>query len=139
IVKIRIARSVFMCLSSENYLFPLGMTAAGLRLNRPAIPTTSNRISMTPKAVIVVQRAVEMPSPNRRSSVGAKFKRLSQSSLKFKKAARTPTSEPPAIYPEQSRTPGLDSDFSALGGLTRSTIHRITPPTKIGKDVWIGK
>ena len=44
---------------------------------------------MTPNAVIVVQRASDIPWPKMRSIAGAKFNCLSQSSLKFKNAANT--------------------------------------------------
>src|SRR6267142_687433 len=133
------ARSVFIFTSRQNYSFPFFTVAADLWVKRPATPTISSRTNIKPKAVIVVQRAEDIPSPSSRSSAGAKFSCLTQSSLKFRNAATTPTSEPPAMYPEQSNTPGLDSDSSALGGFSLSTIQRIMPPTKIGNEVWIGR
>src|SRR5262245_20861373 len=78
------------------YLLPFG-TTAGFRLNRPEVPTTSSNTNMTPNAVIVVHLASDIPCPNTRSIVGAKFNAFSQSSLKFKNAASTPTSDPPAM------------------------------------------
>src|SRR3990172_4379834 len=56
-----------------------------------------------------------------------------------RRGARIGAPVPPAMYPDESRTPGLISASAALRRLNLSDSQRIMPPQKIGVEADSGK